>query len=254
MCQQGVDNVFHYLDDFIVLGAPNSQECTMSLATLDRSCAYLGVPVVEHKRDGPTTCLIVLGIEIDTQVGQQLRPPAEKFGCLQVLLATWGDRKTCSRRELEGLLNNACKVVCSGRSFLRRRSTSSIPSPCTPFDPTQSTSIEHSAQIWLGGGCLLPSGMGCPSSHLLGKSQSQSWRRTHRAHGAVGPGTAAGGFKWHGMTRPSHCRSWPRSCCLSSLHARYGGCGWGNKWLWPVSGPAQAGTHTACTCCGPWHL
>ena len=75
--QQGVENVFHYLDDFIVLGAPNSQECTASMATLDRSCAHLGVLVAEHKRDGPTTCLTFLGIEIDTQVGQ-LRLPAER--------------------------------------------------------------------------------------------------------------------------------------------------------------------------------
>ena len=39
------------------------------------------------------------------------------------LLATWGDRRACSRRELEslvGLLNHACKVVRPGCSFLRR--------------------------------------------------------------------------------------------------------------------------------------
>ena len=120
--QQGVEHIGHYLDDFIVLGAPNSQECSSSITTLDRSCATLGVPVAEHKRDGPTTCLTFLGIEIDTKVGE-LRLPAEKLTRLQQLLSTWGDRKTCSRRELEsliGLLNHACKVVRSGRSFLRR--------------------------------------------------------------------------------------------------------------------------------------
>ena len=105
-----------------MVGAPNSGECTSSMATLDHLCATLGVPVAEHKCDGPTTRLIFLGIEIDTQVWE-LRLPSEKLCHLQALLATWGDWKTCSRRELEslvGLLNHACKVVRSGRSFLRR--------------------------------------------------------------------------------------------------------------------------------------
>ena len=122
MCRQGVQHIFHYLDDFIVLGAPNTQQCAQSVAILDQTCAALGVPIAEHKRDGPTTCLTFLGIEMDTQAGS-LRLPANKLSRLQALLAHWGDRKACARRELEsliGLLNHACKVVWSGRSFLRR--------------------------------------------------------------------------------------------------------------------------------------
>ena len=67
-------------------------------------------------------CLIFLGIEIDTVSGE-LRLPAEKLQCLITLLNEWGDRRACSRKDLEsliGLLNHACKVVRSGRSFLRR--------------------------------------------------------------------------------------------------------------------------------------
>ena len=54
-----------------------------------------------------------------------LHLPADKLQWLQALLIEWGDRKSCSRKELElliGLLNHACKVVCSGRSFLRHMS------------------------------------------------------------------------------------------------------------------------------------
>ncbi len=78
--------------------------------------------MAEHKRDGPTTCLIFLGIIIDTLAGE-LRLPAEKLARLQALLHSWGDKKVCPRKELEsliGLLNHACKVVRPGRSFLRR--------------------------------------------------------------------------------------------------------------------------------------
>ena len=59
---------------------------------------------------------------IDTIKGE-LRLPANKLERLQALLWEWGDRKSCTRRELEsliGLLNHACKVVRPGRSFLRR--------------------------------------------------------------------------------------------------------------------------------------
>ena len=110
------------MDDFIIVGPAGSPQCAQALAVLDDSCAALGVPVAEHKREGPTTCLTFLGIEMDTQVSQ-LRLPAAKLHRLRLLLEDWGDRKVCSRQELEsllGLLNHACKVVRSGRSFLCR--------------------------------------------------------------------------------------------------------------------------------------
>ena len=120
--QRGIRHVFHYLDDFIVVARPASPDCRIAIGILNEACTYLGVPIADHKRDGPTTCLTFLGIEVDTMAGQ-LRLPTEKLHRLQSLLAEWGNRKACTRRELEsltGLLNHACKVVRSGRSFLRR--------------------------------------------------------------------------------------------------------------------------------------
>lgn len=120
--QSGIPLIRHYLDDFIIVAPPRSPQCAESLAILDRECSALGVPIADHKRDGPTTCLVFLGIEIDSSAGQ-LRLPADKLQRLQSLLHEWGDRKACSRKELEslvGLLNHACKVIRSGRSFLRR--------------------------------------------------------------------------------------------------------------------------------------
>ena len=69
--------------------------------------------MAEHKREGPTTCLTFLGIEIDTEKGE-LRLPKEKLECLVTLLAAWGDRKARTLKELESLighLNHAHKVV-----------------------------------------------------------------------------------------------------------------------------------------------
>jgi hypothetical protein len=118
----GIPHVLHSLDDFIIVALPDSPECAEYLAILERECRILGIPIAAHKRDGPTTLIILLGIEIDTVAGT-LRLPADKLERLQSLLHEWGDRKACTRKELEsliGLLNHACKVVRPGRSFLRR--------------------------------------------------------------------------------------------------------------------------------------
>ena len=58
---------------------------------------------------------------MDTEMGQ-LRLPDDKLRCVKSLLREWGAWCACTRKELEsliGLLNHACKVVRSGRSFLR---------------------------------------------------------------------------------------------------------------------------------------
>ena len=115
----GIRFVSHYLDDFIVV---RSEECQRTVEALDLVCAKLGVPMAPHKRDGPTTCLIFLGIQIDTVAGE-LRLPEEKLQRLRTLLREWSMRKSCQRKQLEsliGLLTHACKVVCPRRSFLRR--------------------------------------------------------------------------------------------------------------------------------------
>ncbi len=59
---EGVQHVFHYLDDFIVLGAAESPECSESLCSLKQTCRGLGVPLAEEKQDGPTSVITFLGI------------------------------------------------------------------------------------------------------------------------------------------------------------------------------------------------
>ena len=134
---QGVEHIFHYLDDYIVVGPPNSTRCAEAMAILEQTFSMLGVPIAEHKREGPTTCLTYLGIEIDTGVGQ-LRLPQEKLLRLQSLFTEWDDRRICGRRELEsliGTLNHACKVVRAGRSFLRRMLDLLHAVPLDPMHP-----------------------------------------------------------------------------------------------------------------------
>ena len=67
--QRGFELVEHYLDDFILMGPPHNGTCQHGLDTLILMCAELGVPLAEHKQEGPCTRLTFLGIEIDTTQG-----------------------------------------------------------------------------------------------------------------------------------------------------------------------------------------
>ena len=61
---RGVSHVAHYLDDFVVVGAPGSPQCADDLRTLESTCRELGVPLAVAKCVAPTTQLTFLGIEV----------------------------------------------------------------------------------------------------------------------------------------------------------------------------------------------
>jgi len=51
--KRGAHGIAHYLDDYIVVGAPLSGECERSLQILLDLCAELGIPVAVQKGSGP---------------------------------------------------------------------------------------------------------------------------------------------------------------------------------------------------------
>ena len=63
MHAQGVRLALHYLDDFIILVGPPF-ETHLMLDIGFQTCAELGWDA--HKIEGPFSCLVFLGIEIDS--------------------------------------------------------------------------------------------------------------------------------------------------------------------------------------------
>ena len=63
---QGVKYQLHYLDDFLLLGAPGSQEAVRSLTAALETFNQESIPVAAQKTEGPSTVLAFLGILIDT--------------------------------------------------------------------------------------------------------------------------------------------------------------------------------------------
>ena len=120
--QKGVSFVEHYLDDFITLGKPGTDECASNQELILETCRATGTPIEPGKTEGPTTRLVFLGIEIDSEA-MEMRLPDEKLSRLKESLAQWRGKKVCRKREILsiiGSLSHACKVVKPGRSFLRR--------------------------------------------------------------------------------------------------------------------------------------
>ena len=103
--ERGNSYVAHYLDDFITLGPPSSNQCSVNQRIILDSCRELGIPLAAHKSVGPTTCLVFLGIVIDT-ITMELRLPQEKLSKLKDLLSEWQFKKVCSREKLESLLGH----------------------------------------------------------------------------------------------------------------------------------------------------
>lgn len=48
--QQGIEHVYHYLGDFIVIGSPGSHQCQEALAMLEATCSTLASPLLTTNR------------------------------------------------------------------------------------------------------------------------------------------------------------------------------------------------------------
>ena len=122
MTSQGVTWAVHYIDDFLTLGRPHSEECQNNKELMESICTLAGLPLEPEKSQGPTTRLTFLGIEMDSEEGV-LRLPPDKLRALREALQAWRGKKACRKRDLLSLigsLSHACKVVRAGRAFLRR--------------------------------------------------------------------------------------------------------------------------------------
>ena len=117
LLQRGLPNLLHYLDDFLFVESPGAPGVALEVAC--STCAALGVPIAPEKLEGPTTCVTFLGIELDSS-HLVARLPADKLARVQHLVAEWGDKKVCTKRELLsliGILQHAATVVRFGRFF-----------------------------------------------------------------------------------------------------------------------------------------
>jgi len=117
--------VCHYVDDFLIGGAPDSDECQRSVDAIVQLFGRLGIPINTDKfaaEGAPTTVIKFLGIMINTAT-QRAYIDEERVQAIRTALDDWLSRKTCTLTELQSLIGTlafASKVVPAGRSFIRR--------------------------------------------------------------------------------------------------------------------------------------
>ena len=85
---RGIEHQLHFLDDFLFLGRPGSDEAAHCLLQELELMNEFGIPIATHKIEGPSTTLTFPGILIDSQL-LRLRLPADKLPQLQCLLQSW---------------------------------------------------------------------------------------------------------------------------------------------------------------------
>ena len=80
------------------------------------------MPVATNKLEGPTTCLTVLGLQLDSQDGI-ISLLAVKLQKVKFTIAEWPTHRACTKRQLLsliGTLHHATSMVQAVRAFLRR--------------------------------------------------------------------------------------------------------------------------------------
>ena len=118
----GVRHLLHYLDDFLTAGPPASSICNRNLNSMLSLCERINAPVKSSKIEGPSTAITFLGIHLDTVAMEASITPERKEALLLELNQLYW-RRRCTKRELLSLIGKlsfACKVIPSGRIFLRR--------------------------------------------------------------------------------------------------------------------------------------
>ena len=200
----GIDTVLHYLDDYIVFGASDTDKCQAALDRALQLCRQLGVPIADRKTEGPATTLVFLGIELDSVAGE-IRLPKEKLERLKREIAWWRNREKCTKKELLSLigqLQHACCVVKAGRSFLRRMIDLSSSVRELHYSITLNKGFQSDLRWWA---CFLPSwngkGMmtGVIPSEIVGTITSD-------ASGSWGCGAFSSGKDWFQLKLPESWR------------------------------------------------
>ena len=121
-CRSKSSSVEHYLDDFFFVGKAYTEDCQFMMSTFRDICCEIGIPLAEDKTIGPSSTIIFLGLEIDTEK-MVVRIPFEKLNeTREKLLVILRSKKVTLRmlQSLVGLLNFCARAIPPVRAFNRR--------------------------------------------------------------------------------------------------------------------------------------
>ena len=78
MSHRGVTWAIHYVDDFLTIGGPSSDEYQQNMTLMNKTCMLAGLPMEPSKTQGPTCRITFLGIELDS-IAMEICLPEDKL-------------------------------------------------------------------------------------------------------------------------------------------------------------------------------
>ena len=111
-----VEDLLHYLDDFFALGPTGSDVCAESLKSIQRASTDSAIPSAPEKCEGPSTCLVFLGVELDS-IQMSARLPQDKLDDLTLIIRKWATKKWRTRNSLESLVSRLNHAQLSRRPW-----------------------------------------------------------------------------------------------------------------------------------------
>ena len=141
----------HYVDDFLFAGEAGTDNCLIIMKNFIFCCDQMGFPIASEKTVWPTTRIIYLGLEIDSD-DMVVRMPKQKIDELISKICLVKDKKSVKLRHIQqliGSLNFATRVIVPGRPFLRRliNSTKGVTKPHHHL--TVTSSMRQDLEMWL---------------------------------------------------------------------------------------------------------
>ena len=111
----GTKNVkkFHYLDDFLLVGPPASNQCSRHLEKVKSTSTRIGKPLAIEKVAGSSITLTFLRITLDNNQMEACLPQ-EKLNRIRETVALWLLKKKAKKRAVlsfAGTLQHATKIV-----------------------------------------------------------------------------------------------------------------------------------------------
>ena len=113
--RSGSNLVDHYLDDFIFMGAEESNNCARMMSTFKEVCLDIGVAIADKKTMGPCTTWPFLGFLIDTEF-MRILIPLEKLEKLRNMLKPLLLKK--GHFERVGISGGFIVILFKGYSFI----------------------------------------------------------------------------------------------------------------------------------------
>ncbi|CAG2205846.1 unnamed protein product [Mytilus edulis] len=138
-------------DDFLFVESSQTTKVGNTLKLFQEVCNKIGIPLASDKTTLPTTLLMFLGIEFDTQ-NLIMRLPNEKLVKLSQKIRDTLDSSKITLKDMQsllGLLNFACKVVAPGRTFCRRLINSTIGVRKSYFKIRVNKQMKADLEVWL---------------------------------------------------------------------------------------------------------